>query len=143
MIRAIILAAGLGLATAALAASPALSVRDEMKQIVDPASTTLFAVGGDVDPANGPDQPKTPDARWAAARDAALALKGVARDLQTPTLSKDAGDWMALSRQMADASDAAARAAAAKDGAGLSSAANALSDTCAGCHAKYKTQAGG
>jgi cytochrome c556 len=143
VIRAIILAAGLGLATAALATSPALSVKAEMKQIVEPASNTLFAVGGEVDPANGPGQPRTADARWKEAVEAAAALKGVASDLQTPTLARDAGAWKDVARQMAASSAAAETAARAKDAAGLAAAANALSDSCSGCHARYKPQTAG
>lgn len=48
----------LSLTGSALAAG--LSVKDEMKSVVDPATNTIFAVGGDVDPANGPDAAKVP-----------------------------------------------------------------------------------
>jgi cytochrome c556 len=143
VIRAILVAAGLSLATAALAVSPALSVKDEMKQIVEPASNTLFAVGGEVDPANGPGQPKAAAARWTAAVEAAAALKGVASDLQTPTLARDAAGWQDFARQMAAASAAAEQAARTRDGAGLAAAANALSDTCSGCHARYMPRTAG
>jgi hypothetical protein len=66
-------------ASAAIAAGP--GVKDEMKAVVEPAANTVFAVGGDVDPANGPDAAKVPDARWQEALKAAQALKSVAVDL--------------------------------------------------------------
>jgi hypothetical protein len=49
-----------------------LTVKAEMKQVVEPASNVLFSVGGDADPANGPDAAKVPDARWKEASEAAL-----------------------------------------------------------------------
>jgi hypothetical protein len=128
----------LALGSAALAAT--LTVKAEMKQVVEPASNTLFAVGGEVDPANGPDQPKAPDARWTEAADAAKALEGVADGLNAKGRAKPGPEWAAFAKQMDEASEAALKAALAKDGAGLSAAANNLSDTCSGCHAKFKMQ---
>src|SRR3954447_8023434 len=66
------------LATGAVAAA---SSKIEMKQVVEPASNTLFAVGGDVDPANGPDAAKVPAARWSEGLQAAQALQAVAEHL--------------------------------------------------------------
>jgi cytochrome c556 len=140
---AVLAAIALLAAGSAATAAAALSVKDEMKQVVDPASTTLFAVGGEVDPANGADQPKTPDTRWKEAADAARSLKAVAAALNDKTRAKPGPEWTTFVKQMGDSSDAALKAATAKDGAGLSTAANALSDTCSGCHAKYKPQTAG
>ncbi|HEV7383545.1 MAG TPA: hypothetical protein VGN89_01615, partial [Phenylobacterium sp.] len=80
----------LSLATAALAAG--MTVKDEMKTVVDPATNTIFAVGGDVDPANGPDAAKVPAARWAEALAAAQKLKASAADLTGPQKQPGA-DW--------------------------------------------------
>ncbi|THD77705.1 MAG: hypothetical protein E7812_13165 [Phenylobacterium sp.] len=125
-------------AVGAQAAGTALSVKDEMKTVVDPASTTLFAVGGEVDPANGPDAAKVPPARWEEAGAAAARLEAIAAGLQQPGRAKDAGPWMTYAKQMAVTAGAAGKAAQARNGAGLSQAANDLSDTCSGCHAKYR-----
>jgi cytochrome c556 len=113
-----------------------LTVKAEMKQVVEPASNVLFSVGGDADPANGPDALKVPGERWKAAADAALQLKEVAAKLNDAGRAK----WRGFVRDFADESTAALAAANAKDGAALSTAANALSDTCSACHAKYKPQ---
>jgi cytochrome c556 len=115
-----------------------LSIKAQMKQVVEPASNTLFGVGGDVDPANGPGQPPVPAARWKEAADAARSLNAVALSLTEKGRGKDEAEWKAFSRQMAQLSAAGMKAAAAKDGAGLSKAANDLSDNCAACHTKYK-----
>lgn len=128
----------LALVTAAEAAE--LTVQAEMKQVVEPASNTLFSVGGDADPANGPDAAKVPDDRWKAAADAALQLKEVAAKLNDAGRAKAGAEWIGFVKDFAAQSDAALKAAQAKDGAGLSTAANALSDTCSACHAKYKPQ---
>jgi cytochrome c556 len=135
-------AALLALGSAAAAAVP-MSVKEEMKQVVEPGSNTLFAVGGDADPTNGPPPPKIADARWKEAATAAQALKNVAATLNDKGRAKPGADWATFVKQMNDTSAAALKAANAKDGAGLSTAANALSDTCSSCHAKYKPQTAG
>lgn len=135
--RFVIAAAAAALATGALAAG--MSVKDEMKQVVDPATNTIFAVGGDVDPANGPDAAKVPAARWAEALAAAQKLKASAVDLTGP--QKQPGDvWTKSTADFARLAADAEKAAKAKDGAGFSKAANDLGDTCTACHSKYKTQ---
>ncbi len=121
-----------------VAATP--SVKDEMKSVVEPASNILFSVGGEVDPANGPDAAKVIDARWAAAASAASQLRTVAAVLQTPEQAKPGDVWATTAKQFGDLAAQAEAAAKAKDGAKLADAANALGDNCTACHAKYKPQ---
>jgi cytochrome c556 len=128
---------GLSLGGAALAAG--MSVKDEMKTVVDPATNTIFAVGGEVDPANGPDAAKVPAARWAEALAAARTLKASAAHLTGP--QKQPGEeWTKSAADFARLADDAVKAATKKDGAGFSAAANGLGDTCTACHSKYKKQ---
>ena len=127
----------LALAGGALAAS--LSVKDGMKTLVDPATNTIFAVGGEVDPANGPDAAKVPAARWDEALKAARALKSAAADLNGPQKQPGAA-WAKSAADFAKLAADAETAAMKKDGAGFSAAANGLGDTCTACHSKYKTQ---
>jgi len=116
-----------------------MTVKDEMKTVVDPATNTIFAVGGEVDPANGPDAAKVPAARWAEALAAAQKLKGAAAHLAGP--QKQPGEvWTKSAADFAKLADDAEKAAIKKDGAGFSTAANGLGDTCTACHSKYKTQ---
>ena len=137
MRRILLAAAAAVLATTAFAAG--MSVKDEMKQVVDPATNTIFAVGGDVDPANGPDAAKVPAARWAEALAAAQKLKASAADLTGP--QKQPGEvWTKSAADFAKLAADAERAAQAKDGAAFSKAANDLGDTCTACHSKYKKQ---
>jgi cytochrome c556 len=137
--RLIIAAAVAALATAALAAE--MSVKDEMKQVVEPGANTVFAVGGDVDPANGPDAAKVPAARWDEALKAAQALKGAAALLVGPQTRPEA-DWTKAAGDFAKLAADAETAAAKKDGAAFSKAANDLGDVCTACHSKYKKQSG-
>ena len=135
------LALAIGLLTAVTAAEAAeLTVQAQMKQVVEPASNTLFSVGGDADPANGPDAPKVPDARWKEAAEAAKQLSAVAAGLNDKSRVKSGAQWTAFVKDFAAQSSTALKAANAKDSAGLSTAANALSDTCAACHAQFKAQ---
>ena len=137
MRRILLAAAAAVLATTAFAAG--MSVKDEMKQVVAPATNTIFAVGGDVDPANGPDAAKVPAARWAEALAAAQKLKASAADLTGP--QKQPGEvWTKSAADFAKLAADAERAAQAKDGAAFSKAANDLGDTCTACHSKYKKQ---
>ena len=122
-------------------AQSGLSIKDEMKTVVDPASNVVFAVGGEADPANDP-KPHLTDARWAEAAAAAGTLKSVAASLADPARAKDQGPWLADAKQMGDIAEAAVKAAGAKDGAALSTAANNLGDSCTTCHSKYKPQTG-
>jgi cytochrome c556 len=116
-----------------------LSIKDEMKTVVDPASNVVFAVGGEADPANDP-KPHLTDARWAEAAAAAEKLKAVATALAEPGRAKDQGVWRTDAKSMGEIADAALKAARAKDGAALSTAANNLGDSCTTCHSKYKPQ---
>jgi cytochrome c556 len=139
--RPIALAAAAALlATSALAAG--LSLKAEMKQVVDPATNTVFAVGGDVDPANGPDAAKVPAARWAEAQAAAGKLKVPAARLTSAAYKAKGPVWTKSAADFARLAAAAEAAAAKKDGAALSKAANDLGDTCTACHTKFKKQTG-
>ena len=128
----------LSLASSALAAG--LSVKDEMKSVVEPAANTIFAVGGDVDPANGPEAAKVPDARWAEALKAAQALKAVGINLNGGQKQPGA-EWTEAAADFAKLAADAEAAGMKKDGAGFSTAANGLGDVCTACHSKYKKQA--
>lgn len=125
------------LAAGAFAAD--MTLKDEMKTVVEPGANTIFAVGGDVDPANGPDAAKVPATRWDEALKAAQALKKVGGDLNGP--QKQPGpEWVKAAEDFAALASAAEGAAMRRDGAAFSKAANDLGDTCTACHSKYKKQ---
>ena len=137
--RRISLAALISLSLAGAALAAGMTVKDEMKTVVDPATNTIFAVGGEVDPANGPDAAKVPASQWAEALAASTKLKASAVDLGGP--QKQPGDvWAKSAADFAKLAADAEKAAQKKDGAGFSKAANDLGDTCTACHSKYKKQ---
>lgn len=137
--RKVTLALVLGLSLAGAAMAAGLTVKDEMKTVVEPDANTVFAVGGDVDPANGPDAAKVPAARWAEALAAAQKLKAAAADLTGPQKQPGA-EWTKSAADFARLAADAEAAATKKDGAAFSKAANDLADTCTACHSKYKQQ---
>ena len=129
----------LSLSLAGAAVATDMTVKAEMKTVVEPGANTIFAVGGDVDPANGPDAAKVPAARWAEALAAAQKLKAAAAHLTGP--QKQPGvEWTRSAADFTKLAADAETAAIKKDGAGFSAAANGLGDTCTACHSKYKTQ---
>lgn len=138
--RSTTFAALLCLAVSSSAIAAGMTLQEEMKAVVDPATNTLFAVGGDVDPANGPDAAKVPAARWAEALAAARKLKGPAANLNTPENKKRGEVWSKSAADFAKLVADAEAAAAKKDGAAFSKAANDLGDTCTACHSKFKKQ---
>ena len=143
MLRWPALATALCLVTACATAGGSVAkgpIKEQMKVIVQPSADTLFAVGGAVDPANGPDAPKVEASKWTDAGKAAEAIKSSGASMLLPANLKDQGAWKTAATQMRDHADAALKAAQAKDGAKLSQAANDLGDDCTACHSKYKNQ---
>ena len=135
-VKSLAIAAALTLAASgALAAGKASPVKQLMTNAVTPASNTIFAVGGEVDPGAGG---KVKPARWVQGAAAARQLHTAALNLQKPGVARAGADWKRYSIQLASAADRAAKAAAAKNGAGFSKAANDMGETCGGCHAKYQ-----
>ena len=136
------LAGVLCLALAGAAVAAEADVKIEMKAVVGPATDTIFAVGGEVDPANGPDAAKVPAARWAEALAAAGKLKAPADHLTAGTYRAKGPVWTTSAADFARLVGDAQAAARTKDGAALSKAANDLGDVCTACHSKYKKQSG-
>ncbi|THD61902.1 hypothetical protein [Phenylobacterium sp.] len=134
------LALVLTLSLAGVALAAGADLKTEMKTVVDAATTTIFAVGGDVDPANGPDAAKVPASRWAEAVAAAQKLKGPAANLNSAENKAKGPVWAASAADFARLAGDAEKAAMKKDGAAFSKAANDLGDTCTACHAKFKAQ---
>jgi cytochrome c556 len=115
-----------------------MSVTDEMQALVDPASNTVFALAGEVDPVNGPGL-KVSQERWEQALLATQILKKAASNLNGP--QKQPGDvWTKSAADFARLSDDAENAAGKEDAAAFAKAANDLGDTCTSCHNRHKRQ---
>jgi hypothetical protein len=107
------------------------SVMDIMETMTIPFSNVVFSAGA---------EPPKDDKGWATVRSQAIALAEAGNLLMIGTRVNDPGDWMKMSRAQVDAAEAAATAAAAKNGDALSAAADTLYETCAVCHKAYLKQ---
>ena len=118
-------------AAAANAVKPVATVGEIMQLLTIPLSNAVFEYGG---------EPPKDDKTWDEVRGKAVALAESANLLMLGSRAKDRAAWMKFSRAQVDAAEAAAKAAAAKNGDQLSAASDALYETCASCHKVYLTQ---
>ena len=107
---------------------PVGSVRDVMDAITVPASDAVFAAAS---------EPPTTDEGWAKVRQQAVVVAETSNLLMLPGRAADQGEWAKWSRAQLDAAQAVIKATRAKNGDALSTAADALYETCAGCHKTY------
>ena len=123
--------------TAKPAAKPAVAasqvkaiatVGEIMQLMTIPLSNAVFEAGG---------EPPKDDKSWDEVRGKAIALAESGNLLMLGARAKDRAAWMKFSRAQVDAAEAAAKAAAAKNGDQLSAASDALYETCAACHKVY------
>lgn len=98
-----------------------------MKTMTIPFSDVVFMAGS---------EPPKDQKGWTQVQEQAIALAEAGNLLMVGGRSKGAA-WMRMARAQVDAAEAAAKAAAAKNGDRLSSAADALYETCANCHKQY------
>ena len=117
---------------AAAGVKPIASVLEIMKTMTIPFSNGVFEAGGEA---------PTDDKGWDAVRGQAIALAEAGNLLMLGSRAKDHADWMKFSRAQVEAAEAAAKAAAARNADQLSSASDALYETCSGCHKVYMTKA--
>ena len=115
-------------AAAVSGVKPIASVLEIMKTMTIPFSNAVFEAGG---------EPPKDDAAWESVRGQAIALAEGGNLLMLGSRAKDHAEWMKFSRALVDAAEAAAKAAAARNADQLSSASDALYETCAGCHKTY------
>lgn len=107
---------------------PVATVGEIMQLLTIPLSNAVFEYGG---------EPPKDDKTWDEVRGKAVALAEAGNLLMLGSRAKDRAAWMKFSRAQVDAAEAAAKAAAAKNGDQLSAASDALYETCAGCHKVY------
>jgi hypothetical protein len=115
-------------AAQAPATRPVETVKQVMQVLTIPASEAIFKAAG---------EPPTTDAAWAELQRHAAALAESGNLLMTGARVVDRGDWLKFSRALVDAAGTGAQAAAKKDADALSTASDAIYETCETCHAKY------
>ena len=123
------------------ATTPVASVKQIMSAIVMPSAafvwdsvSTIVSAKGVVDKA-----PKT-DEEWALVGSNAAALVESANLLMTGNRVIDRGDWMKMSRALADAGMQALKATQAKSTDGILTAGEVINKACDECHQRYQRQ---
>ncbi|MXY67115.1 MAG: hypothetical protein F4Y47_00955 [Acidobacteriia bacterium] len=107
---------------------PEATITELMQAMVIPASTKLFDV-----PRNVPQD----DSGWAEVRNSAVLLAESGTLLIRDGRAKDSDVWAATSRALAEAGEAALKAARARDPEAIGEAGNLLIDACERCHEKH------
>jgi hypothetical protein len=121
--------------------TPVATIAQIMNGIVQPNALAIYNAVGTYITAQGTKEvaPQN-DQEWAALGASAAALIESGNLLLLGNRLVDEGDWVKMTRAFMDASQAALKAADAKDKDGILNAGSTLNETCDTCHAKYQRQ---
>ena len=119
--------------------TPVASVKQIMDGIIAPSARVVFDAVSTIVDGTGihENQPRT-DGEWEAVGASAAALIEAANLLMMGERAIDRGDWLKMSRAMADAGGAALKAAEAKNPEGILEAGEVVNETCDNCHQRYQ-----
>jgi hypothetical protein len=137
--RKVAVVAALALLSACKASAPAESVKDLMKNKVDPASKVYFEAVQYISDETGQHdiKPQT-DADWEKVRKAAADLQAYGKQLQGDEYTKGRNpDWTKFSQALVDASKQAEDAAKAKDVDKVFEMSGTVYNVCSACHMAY------
>ena len=117
---------------------PVADNKDLMKSVIDPQADIVWESVKTTITAAGIEEkiPKTAQ-EWAAVRNAAIILAESGNLLMMPPRAKGGADWMKYSRELIDVSEAAIRAADAKDPKRIYEIGGDINDKCMQCHEQY------
>jgi hypothetical protein len=120
---------------------PVGSVKQIMIGIVQPAASVVFGSVGTIISAAGTVEksPKTEE-EWAEVGSSAVALAESANLLVMGDRAVDRGDWVTMSRALADAGMETLKATEAKSTEGVLAAGAVVNQTCDNCHRKYQRE---
>jgi hypothetical protein len=120
---------------------PVASVKQLMDGIIQPSATVVFESVGTIVDATGihEQQPRT-DTEWAAVGASAASLVEGANLLLTGDRAVDQGEWVKMTRAMADAAMVVVKATEAKDPQAVLAAGEPLNASCDACHAQYQRE---
>lgn len=104
------------------------TVKDVMIGIVQPSSGLLFEAASDA--------PQKPE-EWTAVENGALTLAESANLLMIGGRARDNGAWAKWSIALREKSEAAMKAARAKDAGAIETTSDEVYETCEGCHKIY------
>jgi hypothetical protein len=119
--------------------APVANVQQIMRGIVGPSANVVFeSVSTTVSKAGIEEKQPRTDAEWLAVGSSAAALIESANMLTIGGRAIDTGEWVTMSKAMADAGMTALKATEKKDPAGVLAAGEAINTTCDNCHRKYQ-----
>jgi len=109
-----------------------------MASVIDPQADIVWGAVKTTITAAGTEEkfPKTTE-EWTAVRNAALALAESGNLLMMVPRAKDGEDWMKYSRELVDVSEAAVKAAEARDVKRLFEVGGEINEKCMQCHEQY------
>ncbi len=121
------------------AAPPPPSVRDLMKDQIQPQADIFWNSAGSVSDESGMhDLTPTTDKGWENTRAAAARITGYGNLLMTADYAKDRGEgWIRFAKGMIAVGQRAEQAAADHDGDAVFEIGGALYDVCSACHQAY------
>ena len=128
-------------AAEAPAVTPVATVKQLMNGIVQPAASVVFgAVATEVSAAGVVEIAPQNDDEWAAVGASAAALVESANLLVMGDRAVDRGDWVTMSKALADAGLKALEAVEAKDTQALLTYGSQVNEACDMCHQRYQRQ---
>jgi hypothetical protein len=121
--------------------TPVASVKQIMSAIVMPSAAVVWnSVSTIVSERGIEDNAPRTDEEWAVVGSSAAALVESANLMMTGSRAIDQGDWIKMSRALADAGMAALKAADAKNTDGILGAGEVINKACDDCHQRYQRQ---
>ena len=127
--------------SAAITPVPIASVKQIMNGIVAPAATNVFDAVSTVVTAEGTkEKVPTTDAEWEALGNSAAVLVEAGNLMLIGQRAVDQGDWVTMSKALADAGMLVLKATEAKDPQGILAAGETLNTTCDNCHQRYSRE---
>ena len=109
-----------------------------MQAVIDPSADIVWDAVKTIDTKDGTEEirPRNEE-EWTAVRNAAVTLAESGNLLMMVPRARDGGEWMKMAQQMIDTSEAAIKAAEAKNPERLFTVGGDIYESCSACHQKY------
>ena len=109
-----------------------------MEAVIDPNADIVWDAVKTIDTKDGTEEirPRNEE-EWTAVRNAAVTLAESGNLLMMVPRAKDGGEWMTMAQRMIDTSEAAIRAAEAKNPERLFTVGGDIYESCSNCHRVY------
>ena len=119
------------------AGPPVATVRQLMDGMVEPSARVIWDSVGTIVTADVEERRPRTDAEWAHVETSAALLVESANLLVEGNRAVDTGEWLKLSRAMADSGRKALEAARARNAQGIFDVGEEIYASCSGCHERY------